>query len=132
MILFGEPVQLVFQGLELEHEQLDSRIVEGRDTFGHLLVAADETGKGTAVGPDPAGAREHLVHLGLRVGAAGDLGPALGVDQRLQMRGLGGRLGVGLAGDHEGGQAESQRRAVRGDVRAGPRSPRPCRPAVGR
>ena len=95
------------KGWNSEHEQLDPRVVEGRDPLGDGAIAADEPGQGAAVGAHPAGVGQHLVHLGLGVGAAGDLGPALGVDQRLQMLGLGLRLGV----DAEG-TVETQPRAL--------------------
>jgi hypothetical protein len=52
------------------------------------------------------------LYIGVFVGARRDLGPSLGVDQRLQMVALGDRFGLGFAGDHEGGQAEPQRPAV--------------------
>ena len=86
-----------------------------------LVVAADQAGQGAAVGADALGAREHLVHLGLRVGATGDLGSALGVAEGLQILQLGGGLRLGLAGYHERGQAESQRRAIFVAARADPR-----------
>src|SRR5437764_12834878 len=77
--LVREPVQLPVQRLELQHEQLDARRLERLDAFHDLAVAADQTRECAAVGPDPAGARQHFVHLGVGVGARRDLRPALGV-----------------------------------------------------
>jgi hypothetical protein len=74
-----EPLELVLEWLELEHEQFDSGVVESLDPFDHLLVAADQAGKGAAVGPDAFGSRQHLVHLGF-----GSVPPEIS-----------GRLGVG-------------------------------------
>ena len=77
-----------------------------------LLVAADQPGQRAAVRPDPALVGQHLVHLGLGIGAAGDLRPPLGIDRAPAGAPVRHGLCVGVARDHEGGQAESQRIAV--------------------
>src|SRR5690348_2706337 len=84
-----EPFQLRLQRLELQHEQLDACAVERLDAFDDLAVTADQPRECPAVGADATGAGQHLVHLGVGVGARRDLGPPLGVDKSLQILQLG-------------------------------------------
>ena len=96
--MLGEPIEFGLQRLELQHEQFDAGIVECRDAFGDLAITADQAGQRAAVGPNPAGIGQHLVHLRFRVGA-GRISRLSASTNDCRYCVLGDGLGLGLTGD---------------------------------